>query len=139
MAESRLHKQLVHSIVSYLETIPDCCADLIEADLENYNTRTTRVVGGYYPDVFYKDSQSIFIGEAKTGQDLINNHTTNQLLSYVDEVRLFNGKRNIILCVPFFASCTLFNYINRIIEKQKISNVTFHLLTDNQKAEVICL
>ncbi len=109
MAESRLHKQLVKSIVSYIESIPYCRVDLIEADMENFNTRTTRVVGGYYPDVFYKDSNSIFIGEAKTENDLINPHTDNQLFSYIEEAKLFRGERNIILCVPFYASNTLYN------------------------------
>lgn len=139
MAESRLHKQLVQCIVSYIETIPDCCADYIEADLENYNTRTSRVVGGFYPDVFYKDCRSIYIGEAKTEQDLINPHTTNQLLSYVDEVNLFNGERHIILCVPFVAACTLYNYVNRIIEQHNIANICFHLITDTLKSEKLCL
>lgn len=139
MAESRQHKQLVQRIVSYVEAKPDCCADFIEADLENYNTRTTRVVGGFYPDVFYKDAHSIYIGEAKTEQDLINLHTTNQLLSYVDEVKLFNGERHIILCVPFFAFCTLYNYINRFIEQHNISNICFHLISDTSRAEILCL
>lgn len=139
MAESKLHKQLVRCIVSYIETIPNCYADLIEADLDNYNTRTTRVVGGFYPDVFYKDSDIICIGEAKTENDLINPHTTNQLLSYIEEVNLFKGKRHIILCVPFFSRCTLFNYVNRIVEQHHVSNITFHLLNDSTEFETICL
>lgn len=139
MAESRLHKNLVRCIVSHIEAIPNCCVDFIEADLENYNTRTTRVVGGFYPDVYYKDTDSIYVGEAKTEQDLINTHTTHQLLSYVDEVNLFNGKRHIILCVPFVASSTLYNYINRIIEQHNIANVCFHLITDSLNIEKICL
>lgn len=139
MAESRLHKQLVRSIVSYIETIPDCCADFIEADLDNYNTRTTRVVGGFYPDVFYKDSKIIIIGEAKTENDLINPHTRDQIFSYIEEVKLFNGERNIVLCVPFIAFCTLFNYVNRLVEKQNVKNVTFHLLSDNANSEILCL
>lgn len=139
MAESRLHKQLVGSIVSYIETIPNCCADFIEADLENYNTRTTRVVGGYYPDVFYKDSNRIIIGEAKTENDLITLHTRNQLLSYIEEATLFDGERHIVLCVPFIAYCSLFNYVNRLIEMENVKNVTFHLLSDNYISEILCL
>lgn len=139
MAESRLHKQLVRSIVSYLETIPNCCADFIEADLDNYNTRTTRVVGGFYPDVFYKDSNKIIIGEAKTENDLINPHTRNQLLSYIEEVAMFVGERHIVLCVPFIALCSLFNYVNILVEKEKVQNITFHLLSDTTNTEIICL
>lgn len=139
MAESRLHKQLVRSIVSYIETIPHCCADFIEADLENYNTRTSRVVGGFYPDVFYKDSNTIIIGEAKTDNDLIKPHTQDQLLSYIDEVKLFDGERHIVLCVPFISFCSLFNFVNRLVEKQNVRNVTFHLLSDNSNSEIICL
>ncbi len=139
MAESRLHKQLVRSIVSYIETIPNCCADFIEADLDNYNTRTTRVVGGYYPDVFYKDTNKIIIGEAKTENDLINPHTLNQLLSYIEEVSLFDGERHIVLCVPFIAYFSLFNYVNRLVEKENVKNVTYHLLSDNSISEILCL
>lgn len=139
MAESRLHKQLVRSIVSYIETMPSCCADLIEADLDNYNTRATRVVGGYYPDVFYKDGNTIILGEAKTENDLINPHTTNQLLSYIDEVNLFSGNRHIVISVPIVIYCSLYNFINRLIEKRRVANITFHLLTDSSKPELICL
>jgi len=139
MAESRLHKQLVRSIVSYLETIPNCCADFIEADLENFNTRTTRVVGGFYPDVFYKDYHKIIIGEAKTEHDLINPHTQDQILSYIEEVKLFEGERHIVLCVPFIAFCSLFNYVNRLVEKQNVKNIMFHLLSDNAYSEILCL
>ena len=139
MAESRLHKQFVRSIVSYLETIPYCCVDFIEADLDNYNTRTSRVVGGFYPDVFYKDSKTIIIGEAKTENDLINPHTQDQILSYIEEVKLFDGERHIVLCVPFIAFCSLFNYVNILIEKQNVKDVTFHLLSDNTNTEILCL
>lgn len=139
MAESKQHKQLVRCIVSYLESMPDCYTDLIEADLENYNTRTTKVVGGYYPDVFYKDSENIYIGEAKTENDLINLHSKNQLNSYIDEVNLFYGRRNIIVSVPYFAYNTLYNYINCIIEQRNVTNITFHLLSENLEPEKICL
>lgn len=96
MAESWQHKELVRRIVSYIETMPDCWHEFIEADLFDYNTRTSRVVGGHFPDVFYKDDCKIIIGEAKTESDLHTPHTDKQIDSYISECKLFQGERHII-------------------------------------------
>ena len=139
MAESRQHKNLVKCIVSYLETIPGCCLDLVEADLTDFNTRTTRIVGGYYPDVFYRDRDIIIIGEAKTDADLLTPHTDRQLSSYIEEVLLFPGEKHIILSVPFLSCNTLYNYVNRKMEKIPECGIFFHLINDMQRNEILCL
>lgn len=139
MAESVRHKELVRCIVSYMETITNCCPDFIEADLTGFNTRTTRVVGGYYPDVFYKDHEKIIIGEAKTDADLLNRHTDSQLSSYIQEVLLFPGKKHIIISVPFISCNTLYNYVNRKMEKQPKCGIYFHLINDSQQNDILWL
>lgn len=139
MAESRQHKELVRRIVSYIEAMPNCCHDFIEADLFDFNTRTSRVVGGYFPDVFYKDDSQIIIGEAKTEADLQTPHTDKQIASYIAECKLFSGDRHIVLSVPFFASNSLFNYINRRIENYHSCNIKFHLINDSDLVDIVCL
>ena len=139
MAESYQHRSLVREIVSYLDTMPNICPDLIEADLEEYNTRTSRVVGGYFPDVFYKDSEKIIIGEAKSLNDFLTPHTESQISSYISEVLLFPGQKHIIISVPFILSNTLFNYINRKLENVEEKGIHFHLINDMKRNDILCL
>lgn len=139
MAESFQHKNLVRKIVSYLDTIINICPDLIEADLDDYNTRTTRVVGGYYPDVFYRDTEKIIIGEAKTENDLLTPHTEKQISSYISEVLLFPGHKHIIISVPFIVADTLYNYINSKYDDDTNRGITFHLINDLNRNDKLWL
>lgn len=139
MAESSQHRDLVRHIVPYLDTISGICPDFIEADLSDYNTRTTRVVGGYYPDVFYRDNEKIVIGEAKTENDLLTPHTEKQISSYISEVLLFPGQKHIIISVPFIIANTLFNFINRKYDDDSNKGIFFHLLNDLNKNEILWL
>lgn len=139
MAESSQHRDLVRRIVSYLDTISGICPDFIEADLFDYNTRTTRVVGGYYPDVFYRDNEKIVIGEAKTENDLLTPHTEKQISSYISEVLLFSGQKHIIISVPFTTANTLFNFISRKYDDDSNRGIFFHLLNDLNKNEILWL
>lgn len=130
MAESRQHKEYVSRIVSFMETIPNCCYDLIEADLADYNTRTTKVGGKFFPDAYYQDFNTIIIGEAKTDDDIETAHTYNQLNCYIEELRKFRGKKYIILSTSFYASATFFNVIVRLKNKIDVSNIEF-IIIDN--------
>ena len=82
MAESAEHMSYVRQIVCFAETIPNCFVDLIEADLPQYNGRTTKVCGGFYPDVYYRDNHLMVLGEAKTENDIINDIHFNDNHSY---------------------------------------------------------
>jgi hypothetical protein len=128
MAESAEHMSYVGKIVSYIEALPFCCADLIEADLPNYNTRTTRVCGGYYPDVYYNDRSRMILGEAKTDNDILNSHTDAQIKAYIDELQLFSGERHIVLCCSIFSLATIRNYAIRLKRVTNISGITFHFI-----------
>ena len=127
MAESLQHKEYVSRIVSFIETIPDCCSDLIEADLLGFNTRTTKV-GRYFPDVYYRDFNSLIIGEAKTDNDIENEHTAKQIESYIDEANQFNGTKRIIFSTSFYSSASLYNVVARIIRNQNISDISFFII-----------
>lgn len=128
MAESLQHKEYVSRIVSYIETIPTCCADLIEADLLGYNTRVTKIGGSFYPDVYYRDFNTIIIGEAKTDNDIENEHTSQQLISYINEATRYNGKRLIILSTSFYSAASFHNIVVRLIRKCNVHNISFILI-----------
>lgn len=128
MAESLQHKEYVSRIVSYIETIPTCCADLIEADLLGYNTRVTKVGGAFYPDVYYRDFNTLIIGEAKTDDDIENEHTTLQLQTYINEATRFNGKSTIILSTSFYSAASFYNVVVRLIRKQSVRNISFFII-----------
>ncbi len=128
MSESIEHITYVRQIVSYLETIPNCYTELIEADLPSFNTRTTKVCGGYFPDVYYKDNKLMILGEAKTENDIINAHTYSQLSAYIDELTLFSGERHMVICCSIYALATMKNYVLRIINQYPCLNISFHFI-----------
>lgn len=137
MAESQLHRTLVWSIVTYMKTLPDCCDSLVEADLPDYDTRTTQVLNGYYPDVYYCDLSKTIIGEAKTENDIANQHTYNQLMSYADELAYSSGEKIMILAVPALAFATMCNIIVRLFGRDRARGIKIHILGLNAKREEI--
>ena len=128
MAESAEHMRYVEQIVSYLETIPNCLDELIEADLPNYSGRTSKVLGIYYPDVYYRDNNMIIIGEAKTENDIENIHTKSQLTAYIEEAKLFQGERHIILACSIFALATMMNFVIHLKHEMDTTGINFHFL-----------
>lgn len=136
MAESRQHKEYVLRIVTFIGNLHGCCRDLIEADLEGYNTRTTQVGGKFFPDVYYRDFNTLIIGEAKTDDDIENTHTYNQLDCYIDEALHFNGNKYIILSTSFYSSASFYNLIARIKNRMDICDIKFFILDNIRIQEV---
>ena len=128
MAESAEHMRYVGQIVSYIETFPNCFEELIEADLPDYNGRTTKVLGSYYPDVYYINNNMIIIGEAKTEKDIENMHTKSQLTAYIEEVKLYQVERHIILACSIFAIATMKNFVIHLKQNMNTNGIVFHFI-----------
>jgi len=128
MAESEQHMNYVRQIVSYIETFPNCCSDLIEADLPSYVGRTTKIFSGHYPDVYYNDNSMIILGEAKTDNDIENKHTTSQIKAYIEEELLFNGEKHIVFCCSFYSLATLMNLVIHLKNKTETKDIKFHFI-----------
>jgi hypothetical protein len=68
-----------------LSSVPECQQRMIYADLAEYGKRTPQVIGGYYPDVYYRTPSYFLIGEAKTDGYIDNFHTNAQIDCYIQE------------------------------------------------------
>ena len=80
MAESLNHITYVRKIVEYVKDIPtDFISRYLLVDLPDFPERPTPTLDGYIPDVLYKDTNIIIIGEAKTIRDVENDHTERQI------------------------------------------------------------
>lgn len=138
MAESKAHMDFVRKIVSYIGTsIPACDKALIQAELPEFYSRTPRVIGGYYPDVYHKNSRSIIIGEAKTDNDIETTHTEEQINCYIEEVRCYDIERHIVLCSSVFSFAMLKNMILRKKRHMNLDDITFHILDVYAKQAIV--
>ena len=90
-------------------TIPSFQIAVIQADLTEFGKRTPQVIGGYYPDVYYRTLNCFIIGEAKTDSDIDNHHTNAQIDSYILELRTgCQREKHIILSTSVYSFAMLF-------------------------------
>ena len=69
----------VKKIADYVSTIPeDFTRNLLCVELPGEYDRCPQIIGGSIPDVFYNDSNYIILGEAKTDNDIDQEHTQRQ-------------------------------------------------------------
>ena len=137
MAESLLHMDLVRTIALYIKQItPDFSASLLDAELPEYG-RTPQCLYGYYPDIRYRDNNSIIIGEAKTQYDIDNDHTEAQLNAYIDELLTYNLQLHIIYCVPFVSYAQMKNYLRHIKKQRELTDITFHVLDNFNRVSLL--
>lgn len=138
MAESFNHINYVRKIVEYVKDIPaDFISHCLVADLPDFPTRPTATLDGYIPDVLYKDTNTIIIGEAKTIRDVENDHTERQINSYIEEVRCHKGTRHIVICSTALSFSHIKNMIVRKKMRENISDINFHILDNICKVAVI--
>lgn len=138
MAESMAHMEYVERMVKYAETIPQQFASsMMNADLASYGQRTPKVISGFYPDLYYYDLHCVIIGEAKTTDDIDNEHTMEQLNSYIKEIRTYSCEKHIILCSSIIAFAQINNLVVRKKRKENIQDITFHVLDNHLRSRVI--
>lgn len=138
MAESLSHIEYVERMVKYVETIPlQFVASMMYADLASYGQRTPKVINGYYPDLYYYDLHCVIIGEAKTTDDIDNEHTMAQLDSYIKEIRTYNCERHIIVCSSIIAYAQINNLLIRKKRRENIQDITFHVMDNHLRHRVI--
>ena len=138
MAESGKHMEYVRRIVDYVKTIPsDYTPQFLISDLPESPSRPTPTLDGYVPDVLYRDSHIVIIGEAKTIHDVENDHTERQIRSYIDEVRCHKGIRHIVICSNSNSFALIKNMVVRKKVREGITDITFHILDNLTKIAVI--
>ena len=87
MPSSQNHHYYTHCIVSWIENNYSKNKMVVIADLDNpIGEERPPNINGYIPDVYARNIKNdiTIIGEAKTQNDISNEHTKNQIRSYLD-------------------------------------------------------
>ena len=136
--ESLTHMAFVKKIADYVTTIPeDFTRNLLCVELPGEYDRCPQIIGGSIPDVFYNDSNYIILGEAKTDNDIDQEHTQRQLNDYINEARTYDADRNIVLCTSILGFSRMKNIIVAKKMKEKLDDVKFHLIDCYNKVQIL--
>jgi len=139
MAESLAHITYVRRIVCYmLSSVPECQQGMIYADLAEYGKRTPQVIGGYYPDVYYRTPSYFLIGEAKTDGDIDNFHTNAQIDCYIQELRLGPQKeKHLVISSSIYSFAMLKNMIALKKRCEDLNDIKFHIIDNFGQVAVL--
>jgi len=136
--ESLTHMTFVKKIADYVSTIPEnYTRNLLCVELPGEYNRCPQIIGGSIPDVFYNDSNYIILGEAKTDNDIDQEHTQRQLNDYVNEARTYDADRNIVLCTSIMGFSRMKNIIVIKKMKEQLDDIKFHVIDCFNKVQII--
>lgn len=136
--ESLTHMSFVKKIADYVSTIPgDFTRNLLCVELPGEYNRCPQIIGGSIPDVFYNDSNYIILGEAKTDNDIDQEHTQRQLTDYINEARTYDADRNIVLCTSIMGFSRMKNIIVIKKMKEQLDDIKFHVIDCFNKVQIL--
>ena len=136
--ESLTHMSFVKKIADYVSTIPqDFTRNLLCVELPGEYNRCPQIIGRSIPDVFYNDSNYIILGEAKTDNDIDQEHTQRQLNDYINETRTYNANRNIVLCTSIMGFSRMKNIIVMKKTKEQLDDIKFHVIDCYNKVQIL--
>ena len=136
--ESLTHMSFVKKIADYVSTIPgDFTRNLLCVELPGEYNRCPQIIGGSIPDVFYNDSNYIILGEAKTDNDIDQEHTQRQLTDYINEARTYDADRNIVLCTSIMGFSRMKNIIVTKKMKEQLDDIKFHVIDCYNKVQIL--
>lgn len=115
MSESGQHRKLVKLLIEHVEEIVGLdYVCFIEADYDDTRPLPKQTTEGYRPDVMYEYDGRLIIGEAKTHDDVLREHSLMQYASYLKKCSLYCGKAEYIMAVPWEEHALANNIIKRI-------------------------
>ncbi len=136
--ESLTHMSFVKKIADYVSTIPeDFTRNYLCVELPGEYNRCSQIIGGSIPDVFYNDSNYIILGEAKTDNDIDQEHTQRQLNDYITEVRTYDADRIIVLCTSIIGFSRMKNMIVSKKMKEQLNDIKFHVIDCYNKVQIL--
>lgn len=128
----------VKKIADYVSTIPeDFTRNLLCVELPGEYNRCPQIIGRSIPDVFYNDSNYIILGEAKTDNDIDQEHTHRQLNDYINEARTYDADRNIVLCTSIMGFSRMKNIIVIKKMKEQLDDIKFHVIDCYNKVQIL--
>ena len=135
--ESQAHKEYVLNAIDYIKRtfgVSDC---EIATDLGDASMLPPKSIDGFRADIYVNTAKYVIIGEAKTDDDIIKNHTFDQFASYVKDVKAQDKERHIIMSGSMAAYPTIRNFIRRFRKHNDVPGITFHTVDPFKKGEVL--
>ena len=115
MSESGQHKKLVEIIIEYVEgQVGHDYVCFIESDMSDDRPLPALTEEGFRPDVVYEYNGLMIIGEAKTSDDVLREHSLAQYASYLRKCSLYSGKAMYVMAVPWMEQASANNVIKEI-------------------------
>ena len=135
--ESQAHKEYVQNAIDYIKRVFGVSDSQIAADLGDASMLPPKSIDGFRADIYVNTPSMIIIGEAKTDNDINNNHTLAQFASYIREARLYDKKRHIVMSGSMPAYPSIRNFIRRYRKRNDVPGITFHTVDPYKKGEVL--
>ena len=115
MSESGQHKKLVELIIEYVgDRVGQDYVCFIESDIADDKPIPSLTEEGFRPDVKYEYTGLMIIGEAKTSNDVLREHSLAQYASYLKKCSLYYGKAEYVMAVPWMEKAAANNAIKKI-------------------------
>ena len=116
MPESITHMEYVKLCGIYIKEhmIPMGNGPFIFFDKPNSLVKPPSLIGGVHPDLYYKRSDLLIIGEAKSETDIDNPHSRKQYEYYFKECECFEGVSYMVFCTSWTSCVTLWNMVRRM-------------------------
>lgn len=128
MAESIVHSDSVRIGVDYIKTlIPSDLHCLIQSDLPEIKLKPERTVENFVPDIRLDTDSLKIIGEAKTDNDTMRQHSIDQYESYLNECLHFTGTSHLIIVTSFYAFPGVVNFFRRK-KKESGASTAIHVI-----------
>lgn len=114
MAESAKHIDLINLMKSLVCKNENIDASFLLTDNPYDRKNCPPTLYGYKPDLYYDFRGLLIIGEAKTKDDLLTEHTKNQIGTYIRLCSKFKGESRLYLAVPWTENILATNIIKNI-------------------------
>ncbi len=119
MSESKDHRNYIKYLHAKAKDIvpPECKKlILIDSDQCTGSEIPSFTEEGFRPDLYYCFRDLLIIGEAKTPNDILTNHSKKQYKSYIRKCSEFKGTSYILLATSWLASPALSDHFRVIVK-----------------------
>jgi len=129
MAEKKEHADLRKIIKNWVDlNMGKYNLTIMEDDPGNSLGFGVPLIQGCIPDLYARSLKEGIevLGEAKTSNDIFNDHTIKQLKAYFDHLKIYNRNGYLIIAVSLTDREEMVNFIRNIIREFKI-NILFNI------------
>ena len=122
MGESIEHMRLIGVM---LDNLPDFITDnmkaFIQCDLPDSINKPPKILSEHRPDIYLDNNNILFIGEAKTKNDVLSRHSREQYDNYLKYCNMYAGNSYLSVIVPWDFLRSIKNYLKNIKIKQNLN------------------